>query len=151
MIRGISGRARKEPTTGEMDTPIVFMDSSFSPDATTGFDHTVKPYANEWAKVDLGLMSYKAGEDTAGEVAHQFIVRNSGYSIDKDNYIVLEEMVYRIVSTMPLNSRNRFILIYAITAGPASKLAYKVKTDGDVEVGDSSTLDTADSLWKSGY
>ena len=154
MKLGRGAGVKKVPPIGEMDKPVMFYDPEMVPDDFTGFDTTLTPLANAWAKIRFSARSYtKAGDsDSDGVEAHLVIIQNPRVKLPKGTYMVHEQVIYRVVLVTPIDTAGDFLSIYVVDAGDLKDGDFTINDGSNEGAGtESETNPPSDNLWKDGF
>lgn len=97
--------------TGELREPIVLVRSKREPSADADWSQTLTPYANAWAKKELGKQSFVKKENAEAQATHIFWIRDMHLSIEARDYVKDGDDLYAIIGTEPKGEDPRFIKI----------------------------------------
>lgn len=148
-------RHTKVPKIKELDTPVSFYTGTATPDADRGFDIKLTPLMERWAKVDWSAGAYTGGSpDQYGEdrIAHALTVRYEDQEIPRDAYLILDDLVCRVVQMSPLGVRKEFVLVYAVEIAAMKDADVTILASADDPTGtESETEPDVDDLWSDGF
>lgn len=141
------------PTIGEMRHPVSLYSPDAVPDDADGFNVTLQPVANGWARVTLGAVHVDRGKEVASEEleAAVFDLRADGITGAKGHYLLHDSTVYRVLYFSWLGDAREFVSIVAVP--------YRLIKNSDVTIVDREGHTIASpgeevqtpSLWTAGF
>jgi hypothetical protein len=115
-------RVRKDPTPGELRDPVSIIRSTLLPDGLAGFDQSITPYADVFAKVFSSNAAMRDGENNASNITHEMIVRqNDTWTPAMNDYVVYKKRMFKIMYVRDINFKHRWWVIFMNEEGSISQ------------------------------